>query len=79
MADELLDQCMTARTAGLDFPTVWQTIARVHPLVAGAPIQMADSGQVWLEVPLTTGERLKYDHTDGYSLIRAIEVAMRPR
>jgi hypothetical protein len=68
MSSDLLQQCAAARAAGLDFPTVWQTILRRHPLVGGSPIQMADGKRIWLEVPLTTGDRLIIDSQAGYSV-----------
>ena len=68
---DLLQKLVAARSAGLDFPTIWRTILQGHPLVCGAPVQMSDGGRTWLEVPLTTGERLLVDWRDGYSVIGA--------
>ena len=71
MADDLSDllqECVQAHAAGLDFPTLWHTILRYHPAVAGAVRQCADAAGVWLEVPLINGQRLKCAG-DGYSLL----------
>ena len=71
MADDftdLLQECAQARAAGLDFPTIWHTILRYHPAVAGAVRQRAGAEGVWLEVPLNNGQHLKCGG-DGYSLL----------
>ena len=67
--EDLLRECLVAYASGLDFPITWRTIIRVHPLVAGPAIQRAEAGLTWLEVPLTTGHRIKHDDTTGYTLI----------
>jgi hypothetical protein len=54
---ELLESCLAAHRAGLDFPTIWHTILDGHRLVAGIPV--SEPGPV-LAVPLITGDRLHF-------------------
>lgn len=77
MPADLLQLCSSARDQGADFPTVWRTVLRGHGLVAGMPIQMAADGCVWLEIPLTTGHRLKLSHATGYALLDRVTSALR--
>jgi hypothetical protein len=46
---------------GDDFPTVWQTLLRGHPLVDGMPRQRLEGNRSLLEIRLITGERLVFD------------------
>ena len=55
--EELLAACLAAARAGADFPTIWHTILRRHPIVAGTPVQRIDGTSARLEVPLTLGRR----------------------
>jgi hypothetical protein len=64
---ELLQKCLAAARAGADFPKVWSSILKNHPLVLGAPIQGLDGGRPVLEVRLITGQRLILD-AEGYAL-----------
>jgi len=73
----LLERCVAAHSRGVDFPTVWHVILRVDPLVDGAVIQMTDGEREWLEVPLTTGQRIALDHQTGYRLMSSVEVVLR--
>lgn len=65
--DRLLQQCVAARRSGADFPTVWNTILRNHPFVAGQPVQAIEDGAPVLKVPLVTGHHLVFG-PDGYSI-----------
>ncbi|MBI3513837.1 MAG: hypothetical protein HY060_07225 [Proteobacteria bacterium] len=57
--------------SGTDFPTVWHTILKGHPLVAGIPRQTITEARSQLEIPLVTGDRLIYDSTrNEYTLQR---------
>jgi len=56
--EELLAACLAAARAGADFPTIWHTILRRHPIVAGTPVQRIDGTTALLEVPLLFGHRL---------------------
>lgn len=56
--EELLAACIKAALGGADFPTVWNSILRRHPIVAGAPVQRMDGTTALLEVPLLHGRRL---------------------
>ncbi len=67
MASNLLESCIAAKRAGADFPTVWQTILRGHPLVVGPPVSRLDGGVAILEVSLINGQRIVHDHV-GYRL-----------
>ena len=71
--EDLLRECLVARASGLDFPTTWRSIIRIHPLVAGPAVQKAEAGRTWLEVPLMTGHRIKHDDANGYTLIPPCE------
>ena len=46
---------------GEDFPTVWRTLLKGHPLVDGIPHQRLVGSRSLLEIRLTTGERLVFD------------------
>jgi hypothetical protein len=79
MPQELLAMCRRAGKLGLDFPAIWHAILRINPLVGGPPIQIADGRRIWLEIPLTTGQRLAYRPEDGFSLLSRVELARRGR
>jgi len=79
MPDDLLQECAAARRRGLDFPTIWREILRIHPLVAGPAIQMADRDRCWHEVPLITGQRLVFHDGEGFSLLGRVAIALRDR
>ena len=55
---KLTAACLAAADTGADFPTVWQTILKGHPDVAGPPIQRMEGSTALLEIPLVTGERI---------------------
>jgi hypothetical protein len=57
-AADLVRLCATALIFGLDLETVWHTILRVHPLVAGARLYSTAPSAV---IPLTTGDHLVVD------------------
>jgi hypothetical protein len=62
-ANGLMQACNAARRAGADFPTIWETVLKKHPLVAREPVQgRSDQGPV-LEVPLITGQRIVFGST----------------
>lgn len=66
----LLLQCLASARQGTDFPTVWETILRRHPLVAGAPLQTYRNGRPLLEIHLITHQNLIYDsHSQEYTLV----------
>jgi hypothetical protein len=62
-SDHLLAKCAASIGSGDDFPTIWQTILRGHPLVLGPPVQGVSGGRLRLEVFLITGQRLVFDST----------------
>jgi hypothetical protein len=61
MPDALIRECLVAKARGDDFPTIWQTILRQHPLVSGKPIQTLKQERPHLEVALVTGHWLIHD------------------
>jgi hypothetical protein len=64
-ANALSRQCAVAAAGGADFPTVWNTILRLHPLVISRPKQTLHNGQARLEISLITGQRLIFDSSSG--------------
>lgn len=64
---DLLKECTAAKEAGADFPTIWQTILRSHPLVIGPPVQRLEGREAVLEVSLINGQRIVLDQR-GYRL-----------
>jgi len=64
MADivaRLLRECNLERHKGADFPTIWTTILKGHPYVAGLPEQGKDAAGPLLLIPLITGQQLIFD------------------
>jgi hypothetical protein len=60
-ANDLARLCTEVVRKGDDFPTIWQTLLKGHPLVDGIPQQKLDGNRSILEIALITGERLVYD------------------
>jgi len=56
--NDLVQQCNEAMRLGIDFPTLWQTIIKLHPTVMGPPLQRLDGNRTYLEVPLLRGDWL---------------------
>lgn len=70
MADivsRLVIECNAARGRGSDFPTIWRTLLKPNPYVAGLPLQDRDEGGPFLKIPLITGRFLISD-TSGFRL-----------
>jgi hypothetical protein len=61
MPTNLVERCTEANTRGADFPTVWHTVLKLHPLVAGIPRQRMAGAKSVLEIPLITGQCIRYD------------------
>jgi hypothetical protein len=59
---DLLADCAAASQRGDDFPKIWNTILKKHPLVAGIPVQSHRQGEPLLEIPLINGRRLVFDN-----------------
>lgn len=57
-ADELVRACEAARQQGKDFPTIWTTILKNHPLVFGLPSHCVVNGEAQIVVSLIDGRRL---------------------
>jgi hypothetical protein len=66
-AQDLVTKCNDALGSGIDFPTLWHTVIKPHPTVAGVPIQRWDGYHTYLEIPLLRGDCLVVD-TDGRSV-----------
>lgn len=54
----LLKVCEAAHRQGKDFPTVWNTILKHHPLVLGLPAHRVQEGMAQIVVRLSTGQRV---------------------
>jgi hypothetical protein len=52
---DLLNRCRAGRAAGMDFPTLWHSVLKPHPLVIGPPVQAVRNGAIRMEVRLITG------------------------
>ena len=72
-ANDLVIKCTAAARGGADFPAVWDSVLRAHPLVVGPPIQaFTDDDVPQLEIRLINGQRLVYNSTsDQYSILWA--------
>ena len=60
-SSDLARRCADMLKEGKDFPIIWDTLLKMHPLVAGAPHQRMDGKRALLEVWLVTGQRLVFD------------------
>jgi len=60
-AQDLLKKCNDALRNGVDFPTLWHSVIKPHPAVAGVPIQRLDDDRTYLEIPLLRGDCLVVD------------------
>jgi hypothetical protein len=58
VVSRLVGECNLTRSKGADFPTIWQTTLKMHPYVAGPPVQDWDEQGPILKVPLITGRHL---------------------
>lgn len=67
MVSRLVGECNSARGKGLDFPTIWRTVLKPHPYVAGLPIQDRDDAAPLLRIPLITGRFIISD-ASGFRL-----------
>lgn len=61
MPTNLVERCTEANGRGADFPTVWHTVLKRDPLVAGIPRQRMAGAKSVLEIPLITGQCILYD------------------
>ena len=64
----LLNACNAERNKGADFPTIWKNVLKVHPYVAGSPIQGSGEDGPILKIPLITGQVLVFLGS-GFSLL----------
>jgi hypothetical protein len=61
MALDLIRKCNEAMAVGVDFPALWHTIIKPHPMVAGIPVQRVVETRAYLEIPLLRGDWLVID------------------
>ena len=59
--DELARVCTDAVPRGNDFPTIWNTLLKKHPLVEVIPQQRLEGNRSFLDIRLITGERLVFE------------------
>ena len=65
-ANDLVIKCAAAALGGADFPAVWNSVLKGHPLVVSPPIQtFTDDLRPQLEIRLINGQRLVYDLTSN--------------
>jgi len=76
---DLLVECVISWNRGADFAAIWRDVLSVHPLVDGPWVEVTDAEQAWLEVPLTTGQRLAFQEDDGFRLLSRVALALRAR
>jgi hypothetical protein len=67
-AASLLRQCEEAHAAGRDFPTIWNTTLRRHPLINGKPGHEIRGGDAFIVVRLLSGQKLA-SSTRGFCLL----------
>lgn len=60
-ARDLARTCTELVRNGDDFPTIWMTKLKGHPLVIGIPNQRIAGVRRLLDIRLITGERLVYE------------------
>jgi hypothetical protein len=60
-AQTLAEWCTELVRKGNDFPTVWATVLKRHPLVNGIPESRFAGERGVLVIRLNTGERLLFD------------------
>ena len=60
-ANNLARLCTDALRKGNDFPTIWNTLLKRHPLVEGILRQRIEGNRSLLDIRLTTGERLVFE------------------
>jgi len=60
-AQNLAESCTELVRKGNDFPTVWATVLKSHPLVNGVPESRFAVDRGVLVIRLITGERLLFD------------------
>lgn len=59
----LAQLCTELVQDGNDFPVVWDTVLKGHPLVEDIPRSRLADPRTLLEIQLVTGERLVFDGT----------------
>lgn len=67
-AADLLRRCREAQASGSDFPTIWRSILKTHPLVIGLPSHEIRDGAPLMVIQLWTGQKLA-SSAKGFELI----------
>jgi len=67
---DLARKCNEAMQAGIDFPTMWNTIIKRDAMVVGVPVQRLDGNHAYLEVPLLRGNWLVIDNEKKIAHLR---------
>ena len=65
---DLLCRCREAQASGSDFPTIWRSFLKTHPLVIGLPSHEIRDGAPLMVIQLWTGQKL-VSSTSGFELI----------
>ena len=65
---DLVQRCRAGKADGMDFPTLWHEVLKVHPLVIGPPVQTVREGRIRMEIRLITGGSIAFD-TDTHELL----------
>jgi hypothetical protein len=60
-AQDFAELCTDMVRKGTDFPSLWATVLKNHPLVNGIPASRLVGNRPVLEVKLITGELLVFD------------------
>lgn len=62
-AEDLLARCTAERQRGEDFPTIWNSMLRRHPLVLdGLPVQVTTDSGPMLKIQLANGQSLCFQN-----------------
>jgi len=69
-ASQLVEDCIQAMRSGCDFPTLWSTVIKPNPVVAGIPVQRESEGHPYIEIPLLRGDWLVVDYDRKYVQLR---------
>ncbi len=65
--DDLIARCQEAHKSGSDFPSIWDRILRMSPLVLGIPIKVVLDSKPHLKIQLINGQKICFGQ-DGCRL-----------
>lgn len=69
MTEDLVGRCKEMLTAGMDFPTIWESFLAKHKAVIGPPIQGYRNNEPVLSIPLFYRQTLIFFSAEGRFLI----------